>query len=174
MTMAAKTFRVDAKLRNNLLIRAREALGYKNAVQAAEALGLSYPSLIGYEGLVDLPWRTNGEWKQSAVVIATAYKAVPEMLWPDEICGVKRTRTSMEIDVPAAFLEPPKNPEEKLKEKEKEFQTMFSNPYLAAGRGFIDEVIEPSQTRAKLISAFAMLENKVAKLPRKKHGNIPL
>jgi len=62
----------------------------------------------------------------------------------------------------------------KLKEKENEYQEMFSNPYRAAERGFIDEVIEPSQTRQKLIRAFGMLENKVAKLPRKKHGNIPL
>jgi propionyl-CoA carboxylase beta chain len=45
---------------------------------------------------------------------------------------------------------------------------------MAAARGYIDEVIFPDQTREKLIRAFAMLENKVAKLPRKKHGNIPL
>ncbi|HCD88206.1 MAG TPA: methylmalonyl-CoA carboxyltransferase, partial [Algoriphagus sp.] len=48
------------------------------------------------------------------------------------------------------------------------------NPYRAAHRGFIDEVIIPSETRTKLIKAFKMLENKVDKLPRKKHGNIPL
>ena len=46
--------------------------------------------------------------------------------------------------------------------------------YRAAHRGFVDEVIMPSQTRQKLIRAFKMLENKVATLPRKKHGNIPL
>jgi propionyl-CoA carboxylase beta chain len=51
---------------------------------------------------------------------------------------------------------------------------MFANPYRAAERGFIDEVIRPDQTREKLLRAFQMLETKVDKLPRKKHGNIPL
>jgi len=59
-------------------------------------------------------------------------------------------------------------------EKEKEYSDLFANPYRAAERGFIDEVIEPSQTRKKLIKAFKMLENKVVNNPRKKHGNIPL
>lgn len=66
------------------------------------------------------------------------------------------------------------NPAEKLKEKVDEYTTKFTNPYRAANRGYIDEVIYPDQTRAKLIRAFEMLENKVDVLPRKKHGNIPL
>lgn len=66
------------------------------------------------------------------------------------------------------------NPEEKLKEKEMEYMTHFANPYRAAERGFIDEVILPEDTRIKLIKAFKMLENKAVSLPRKKHGNIPL
>ncbi len=61
-----------------------------------------------------------------------------------------------------------------LKAKEKEYGDMFANPYRAAARGFIDEVILPEETRTKLIDAFKMLENKVVNLPRKKHGNIPL
>lgn len=64
--------------------------------------------------------------------------------------------------------------EAKWKEKEKEYADMFANPYEAAARGFIDEVIVPDQTRMKLIRAFEMLQNKAEKLPRKKHGNIPL
>ena len=68
--------------------------------------------------------------------------------------------------------------EEELKqqyaEKEQEYAELFAHPYRAAARGYIDEVIIPENTRAKLISAFKMLENKVDKLPRKKHGNIPL
>lgn len=64
--------------------------------------------------------------------------------------------------------------EAKLKEKEKEYTDLFANPYKAAERGYVDEVIRPEDTRKKLIAAFKMLENKVAKLPRKKHGNIPL
>ena len=62
----------------------------------------------------------------------------------------------------------------KWKEKELEYQQLFANPYEAAARGFVDEVIRPSETRIKLIHALRMLENKVDKLPRKKHGNIPL
>ncbi|MFN4083646.1 MAG: acyl-CoA carboxylase subunit beta [Bacteroidia bacterium] len=61
-----------------------------------------------------------------------------------------------------------------LARKEKEYADIFANPYRAAERGFIDEVILPEETRIKLIKAFKMLENKVANLPRKKHGNIPL
>ena len=62
----------------------------------------------------------------------------------------------------------------KLAEKEAEYAELFANPYNAAKHGFVDEVIEPSQTRKKLIRAFDMLKNKVAHLPKKKHGNIPL
>ncbi len=47
---------------------------------------------------------------------------------------------------------------------------LFANPYRAAERGFVDEVIFPEETRQKLIKAFKMLENKVANLPRKKVG----
>ncbi len=61
-----------------------------------------------------------------------------------------------------------------LKEKEKEYSDLFANPYRAAERGFVDEVIFPEETRMRLIQAFEMLENKVSNLPRKKHGNIPL
>jgi propionyl-CoA carboxylase beta chain len=66
------------------------------------------------------------------------------------------------------------NPEEKLQEKVNEYTEKFANPYRAAHRGYIDEVIMPSETRQKLIRAFKMLENKVVNMPRKKHGNIPL
>lgn len=66
------------------------------------------------------------------------------------------------------------DPEAKLEEKVEEYTRKFANPYRAANRGYIDEVIRPDETRQKLIRAFKMLENKVANLPRKKHGNIPL
>ncbi|MGE0635352.1 MAG: acyl-CoA carboxylase subunit beta [Bacteroidia bacterium] len=64
--------------------------------------------------------------------------------------------------------------EKDLKSKEAEYTEHFANPYRAAERGYVDEVIVPEQTREKLIKAFKMLETKVAKLPKKKHGNIPL
>ncbi|QCR24626.1 acyl-CoA carboxylase subunit beta [Pontibacter sp. SGAir0037] len=66
------------------------------------------------------------------------------------------------------------DPAAKLAEKVEEYKEKFATPYRAAHRGFIDEVIMPSETRAKLIKAFKMLENKAVQLPRKKHGNIPL
>ena len=66
------------------------------------------------------------------------------------------------------------DPAAKLAEKEAEYADKFANPYRAAQRGFIDEVIQPKHARRKLIRAFGMLEKKVLKLPKKKHGNIPL
>ena len=55
-----------------------------------------------------------------------------------------------------------------------EYRTRFANPYVAAERGYVDDVIRPSETRGRLIRALNMLENKVQTLPRKKHGNLPL
>ncbi len=66
------------------------------------------------------------------------------------------------------------DPAAKLIEKEKEYADLFANPYSAASRGFIDEVIMPRETRRKLIRGFTLLESKDVKLPKKKHGNIPL
>jgi propionyl-CoA carboxylase beta chain len=60
------------------------------------------------------------------------------------------------------------------RQKTEEFKDRFANPFIAAERGFIDAVIEPRETRPKLIRALQMLENKVDTMPRKKHGNIPL
>ncbi|MEQ9566298.1 MAG: carboxyl transferase domain-containing protein, partial [Pseudomonadales bacterium] len=66
------------------------------------------------------------------------------------------------------------DPVAKLKEKEGEYAEKFANPYRAAERGFIDEVILPKDTRRKLLKAYAMLEKKEVQTPWKKHGNIPL
>ncbi|WP_443944484.1 acyl-CoA carboxylase subunit beta [Pedobacter sp. AW1-32] len=93
--------------------------------------------------------------------------------WPSAEIAVMGAKGAAEIifkkEITAA-----ENPQEKWLEKEKLYSDIFANPYRAAERGFIDEVIEPSQTRLKLIKAFKMLENKVVNAPRKKHGNIPL
>ena len=66
------------------------------------------------------------------------------------------------------------DPQAMLQTRVADYTEKFANPYRAAFRGYVDEVIMPDQTRHKLIRAFGMLENKVATLPRKKHGNIPL
>nr|WP_290667424.1 carboxyl transferase domain-containing protein [Ardenticatena sp.] len=66
------------------------------------------------------------------------------------------------------------DPEKRREELVAEYRERFANPYVAAARGYIDDVIEPHQTRPKIISALEMLRNKRVKNPPKKHGNIPL
>src|SRR5580704_6872235 len=66
------------------------------------------------------------------------------------------------------------NDEAVRKQKIEEFRDRFANPFVAAERGFIDDVIEPRETRPKVIRALRMLQNKVDTMPRKKHSNLPL
>ena len=93
--------------------------------------------------------------------------------WPSAEIAVMGAKGASEIifkkDITASD-----DPAEKLKEKEAEYADKFANPYRAAQRGFVDEVILPENTRRKLLKSFAMLENKEVHLPKKKHGNIPL
>lgn len=93
--------------------------------------------------------------------------------WPGAEIAVMGAKGASEI-IFKNEIRKAENPEAKLKEKEKEYAETFANPYIAAQRGFLDEVIEPRDTRRKLLKAFNTLENKVVQLPRKKHGNIPL
>lgn len=93
--------------------------------------------------------------------------------WPTAEIAVMGAKGAVEI-IFKKEIEKDSNPEKKLREKEEEYIKMFANPYRAAERGFIDEVIKPEETRFKLIKAFEMLQNKVDHLPKKKHGNIPL
>jgi propionyl-CoA carboxylase beta chain len=93
--------------------------------------------------------------------------------WPSAEIAVMGAKGAAEIIFKKEISEA-KDPAAKWKEKEEEYMKLFANPYKAAERGFIDEVIRPDETRQKLIKAFEMLQNKAVKLPRKKHGNIPL
>lgn len=93
--------------------------------------------------------------------------------WPSAEIAVMGAKGASEIIFKKEISEAA-DPTAKLAEKESEYAELFANPYSAAQRGFIDEVIEPINTRRKLIRAYAALENKVSKLPQKKHGNIPL
>lgn len=93
--------------------------------------------------------------------------------WPTAEIAVMGAKGATEI-IFRKEIAKAKNHEEELTKREKAYVEKFANPYVAASRGFVDEVIMPHQTREKLIDAFKMLENKVDKLPRKKHGNIPL
>ncbi|WGQ08366.1 acyl-CoA carboxylase subunit beta [Pedobacter gandavensis] len=93
--------------------------------------------------------------------------------WPTAEIAVMGAKGAAEI-IFKKEISTAENPEEKWLEKEKLYSDTFANPYRAAERGFVDEVIEPALTRIKLIKAFKMLENKVVNAPRRKHGNIPL
>jgi propionyl-CoA carboxylase beta chain len=93
--------------------------------------------------------------------------------WPTAEIAVMGAKGAAEI-IFKKEISDAQDHEAKLKEKENEYLEKFANPYGAAARGFIDEVIMPENTRLKLIRGFKMLENKVAKMPKRKHGNIPL
>ncbi len=93
--------------------------------------------------------------------------------WPTAEIAVMGARGAAEI-IFRGEIEASADKAAALKSKEDEYAEMFANPYRAAERGYVDEVILPEETRDRLIRAFRMLEGKVRNLPRKKHGNIPL
>jgi propionyl-CoA carboxylase beta chain len=93
--------------------------------------------------------------------------------WPGAEIAVMGAKGAAEIIFRKDIMES-NDQEQALKNKEAEYAEIFANPYRAAERGFIDEVIFPEETRERLIRAYKMLENKVVNLPKKKHGNIPL
>ncbi|MCF6366943.1 MAG: acyl-CoA carboxylase subunit beta [Bacteroidales bacterium] len=93
--------------------------------------------------------------------------------WPTAEIAVMGAKGAAEIIFKKEISEA-KDSAKKHAEKETEYNEMFANPYIAAARGYVDEIIKPEDTRGRLIRGFKMLENKVDKLPKKKHGNIPL
>ena len=93
--------------------------------------------------------------------------------WPTAEIAVMGAKGAAEIIFKKEISEA-KDQYAKIAEKEAEYVEKFANPYGAAARGFIDEVIFPADTRSKLIKGFKMLENKVVSTPKRKHGNIPL
>jgi len=93
--------------------------------------------------------------------------------WPSAEIAVMGAKGAAEI-IFKKEINSARDKDTKWKEKEAEYAELFANPYSAAERGFIDEVILPEDTRRKVIKAFAMLENKEVLRPDRKHGNIPL
>jgi len=93
--------------------------------------------------------------------------------WPTAEIAVMGPEGAVDI-VYKRELDAAANREQLRREKINEFRDRFANPYVAADRGFVDAVIQPRETRKKLIQALAMLETKRDKNPPKKHGNIPL
>ena len=96
----------------------------------------------------------NYSWPTGEIAVMGAKGAV----------GILHGREAAKAEDPAGFLA----------EKEKEYQDKVANPYIAAQRGFIDDIIEPSHTRLRIIRALRLLQNKRDTNPMKKHGNIPL
>jgi propionyl-CoA carboxylase beta chain len=133
-----------------LLFAFSEATVPKITVITRKAYGGAYDVMnskhIGAD--VNLAWPT-------AEIAVMGAKGAAEIIFKNEI--------NASIDKEATW-----------KEKEMDYMEKFANPYKAAARGFIDEVIYPRETRLKVIKAFKMLENKVVNLPKKKHDNIPL
>jgi len=93
--------------------------------------------------------------------------------WPGAEIAVMGAKGASEIIFKKEISEAA-DPAAKLLEKEAEYAEKFANPYTAAQRGFVDEVIHPKDTRRKLLKAFSILEHKVVDTPKRKHGNIPL
>ncbi len=93
--------------------------------------------------------------------------------WPTAEIAVMGPKGAAEIIFKKEIADSP-NPEAALKQKEEEYRNLFASPFSAAERGYIDDVIEPSTTRPRLIRALKMLGTKREQNPPKKHGNIPL
>jgi acetyl-CoA carboxylase carboxyltransferase component len=93
--------------------------------------------------------------------------------WPTAEIAVMGPEGAVDI-VYKRDLEHAANREVMRRRKIEEFRDRFANPYVAADRGYLDAVIQPRETRKKLIQALEMLETKRDKNPAKKHGNIPL
>ena len=93
--------------------------------------------------------------------------------WPTAEIAVMGAKGAAEI-IFRKEIANAEDPAAKLAEKEQEYAELFAHPYRAAERGYVDEVIVPENTRAKLLNAFKMLEHKAEQLPKKKHSNIPL
>ncbi len=96
----------------------------------------------------------NYAWPEAEIAVMGAKGAV----------GVLYGRESRGQEDPAAFLA----------EKEAAYQKKVANPYVAAQRGYVDDIIEPARTRFRIVKALGMLQNKSDSNPMKKHGNIPL
>jgi propionyl-CoA carboxylase beta chain len=95
------------------------------------------------------------------------------LAWPSAEIAVMGAKGAAEI-IFKKEIEASSEPEKMLNDKINEFNEKFANPYIAAERGYIDEVIEPKDTRKKLIYYYNLIQNKVDSNPKKKHGNIPL
>jgi propionyl-CoA carboxylase beta chain len=93
--------------------------------------------------------------------------------WPTAEIAVMGAKGAVEI-IFKKEIDKAEDREAALAQKVQEYTDKFANPYSAAERGYVDDVILPDETRPRIIRALEMLETKVDKNPKKKHGNIPL
>ena len=100
-------------------------------------------------------------------------RADVNLVWPSAEIAVMGAEGAVNI-IFREQLSNSENPQEGRRDLVKDYQERFTNPYVAASRGFVDDVIDPAQTRPQLIRSLEMLQNKRDSLPAKKHGNIPL
>jgi propionyl-CoA carboxylase beta chain len=107
------------------------------------------------------------------VMNGLAYEADYIVAWPTAEIAVMGPEGAVDI-VYKRELDGAENRQAVRQKKIEEFRERFANPYVAAERGYVDAVIEPRETRKKLIQALQMLETKRDKNPPKKHGNLPL
>ncbi len=95
------------------------------------------------------------------------------LAWPTAELAVMGPQGAVEI-IYRRELQEEKNPDLKRNELVEDYLERFANPYVAAERGFVDDVIDPAETRQRLIDGLEMLASKRSETPRRKHGNIPL
>jgi len=93
--------------------------------------------------------------------------------WPTAEIAVMGPKGAVEIIMKKEIAEAA-HKEKAVEQKTEEYRDKFANPFIAAGRGYLDDIIEPKTTRPRLIRAFEMLASKKDSNPQKKHGNIPL
>jgi acetyl-CoA carboxylase carboxyltransferase component len=93
--------------------------------------------------------------------------------WPSAEIAVMGPEAAVNV-IYREEIKQSENQQETREKLSKEYHDRFANPYIAASRGYIDDVIDPAETRPRIISALAMLQNKRETLPPKKHGSIPL
>ncbi|MEE2712373.1 MAG: acyl-CoA carboxylase subunit beta [Planctomycetota bacterium] len=96
------------------------------------------------------------------------------LAWPTAEIAVMGPQGAVEIIFKREIAEAGEDRQQVEDRLVEEYRDTFANPYVAAGRGYVDDVIEPHETRARLIGALGLLEGKQDQIPRKKHGNIPL
>ena len=94
--------------------------------------------------------------------------------WPSAQIAVMGADGAVNVLYAKDMKADPEHAQAIFDEKKKEYEELFSNPYQAAQKGYIDDVIEPRNTRFRVIRALQMLSTKKDALPMKKHNNIPL